>query len=64
VCGGVIVAPADDWAAIAVAVRRHNDSARHETDPRVATHRAARRKAERRVLALEVALARARRTAA
>lgn len=64
VCGAVIAAPDGDWEAIAAAVRRHNASARHETDPRVASERAARRRAERRVLRLEVELVRARRAVA
>jgi hypothetical protein len=64
VCGGTIAAPDGDWPAIAAAVRAHYASARHETDPRVARERAARRRAERRVMALELALVRARRSVA
>lgn len=29
-CGGCITAPADDWAAIAAAVRLHNSGPQHQ----------------------------------
>jgi hypothetical protein len=64
VCLGTIVGSTDDWDLNARAVRSHNDSVRHRTDPAVAAIRARMRRAERRVLSLEVKLVRAGRRVA
>ena len=64
ICGGVISAPANDWEAIAHAVRRHNASARHATPDDVAKARAAQRRAERALLRTQVELVRLRRAVA
>lgn len=61
-CQGTIVGSTDDWDLNARAVRSHNDSVRHKTDPAAAAIRARMRRAERRVLSLEVKLVRARKS--
>ena len=61
VCGATIIGSTDDWDLNARAVRSHNASARHATDPTVAALRARARRAERRALRSEVAVVRLRR---
>lgn len=70
VCGASISAPvgadpatysSEDWALVAGAVRRHNDSARHATDPTVAALRARLKRQERLTVKAELDAVRLRR---
>ena len=62
-CGATIIGSTDDWDLNARAVRRHNDSARHATDPTVAALRARAHRAERALLRAQVQLVRLSRSA-
>ena len=62
ICGGTIAAPADDWNAWPRILTAHYESARHLAGRPVVTS-SARRRAVRRVHALEAALFQARRDA-